>query len=271
MNNIQIFLLSTDPMTKNNFYTQTLSLTDNEPVFTPNYRAPHSQRMEIKRQVEILLSNDLIEPSTSAYNSPIILVPKKSNTSEKKWRMCIDYRKVNKKLIAVRFPSPRIDEILEGLGKARFFSVIDLFLGFYQVPLAKDSGDVTTFNTSSGSYRWKVLPFGLSVSPKSFQRMMNIAFSGLTPEKAFLYIDDIIVVGRSEKHHLQNLKEVFEVMRKYDLKINPEKCKFFKREVTFLGHKCTENGILPDDAKFIAVKRYPVPSTKEEVKRFSQN
>lgn len=145
---------------------------------------------------------------------------------------------------------------------------MDLFSGFHQVKLDENSRDLTSFNTSSGSYRWKVLPFGLSVSPNSFQRMMNIAFAGLTPEKAFLYIDDIIVIGRSEKHHLFNLKAVFENLRKYNLKINPEKCEFFKSEVTFLGHRCTADGIMPDESKLRAVKNFPIPKDKDEVKRF---
>lgn len=263
-----IFALDNDKMTTNNFYTQNLRLSDDNPVYIPNYRTPHSQKEEINRQVAKLLENDLIEPSVSAYNSPIILVPKKGTSKEKKWRMCIDYRQVNKKLIADRFPLPRIDDILEGLGKAKYFSIMDLYSGFHQVPLSQESRDVTSFNTSSGSYKWKVLPFGLSISPNSFQRMMNIAFAGLTPEKAFLYVDDIIVIGRSEKHHLFNLKLVFQTLRKYNLKVNPEKCQFFKSQVTFLGHKCTAEGILPDDTKLKAVEKYPIPKNKDEVKRF---
>lgn len=163
--------------------------------------------------------------------------------------MFIDYRKVNKKLVADRFPSPRIDDILDNLGRAKYFSVIDLYSGFYQVSLEEESRDITTFSTEQGSYRWKVLPFGLNIVPNSFSRMMNIAFSGLPPERAFLYIDDIIVIGKSENDHMNNLKSVFDILRQRNLKINPEKCRFFQPEVTFLGHKCTAAGILPDEKK----------------------
>lgn len=266
-----VFTLDTDVMTVNNFYEQKLKITDNEPVFTRNYRTPHSQKQEINKQVQKLLDNELIEHSTSEYNSPVILVPKKGSGQEKKWRMCIDYRKLNKKLVADRHPLPRMDDILDHLGRAQYFSVVDLFSGFHQVPLNEESRhsyNYTTFSTEKGSFRWKVLPFGLNVSPNSFSRMMSIAFSGLTPERAFLYIDDIIVIGRSEKEHFSNLTETFKVLRKYNLKLNPEKCKFFQSQVTFLGHKCTSEGILPDEDKLKSVHKYPVPHDKDAVKRF---
>ena len=98
--------------------------------------------------------------------------------------------------------------------------------------------------------------------------MMSIAFSGIPPNQAFLYIDDIIVIGCSKSHHLEHLKNVFEVFRKYNLKLNPYKCDFFRTEVTFLGHKCTANGLLPDDSKITAVQNYTTPKSKDDVKRF---
>lgn len=263
-----IFALDTDKMTVNNFYEQKLRVNDNQPVFTRNYRTPHSQKQEINKQVQKLLDNDLIEHSISEYNSPVILVPKKGTNSEKKWRMCIDYRKLNKKLVADRHPLPRIDDILDNLGRAKYFSVFDLFSGFHQVPLSEESRNYTTFSTEKGSFRCKVLPFGLNVSPNSFSRMMSIAFSGLTPERVFLYIDDIIVIGRSEREHFTNIEATFQVLRKFNLKLNPEKCKFFQSQVTFLGHKCTSEGILPDGDKLKSVHKYPVPHDKDSVKRF---
>lgn len=263
-----IFALKEDEVTPNNFYNQSLRLKDNTPVYTRNYRIPNSQKTEINEQVNKLLRQKIIEPSMSEYNSPILLVPKKSADNKKTWRLVVDYRKVNKKLIADKFPLPRIETILENLGKAKWFSVLDLISGFHQIPLNEDSRDITSFSTDSGSFRFTRLPFGLSVSPNSFQRMMSIAFSGLSPDKAFMYIDDLIVIGRSEKHHLQNLEKVFETCNKYNLKLNPSKCKFFQNEVTYLGHKITDKGILPDDSKFDVINNYPEPKNADEVKRF---
>lgn len=261
----QIFALEEDIMTVNNFYVQNIRVKDREPIYIKNYRLPYAQKSEIDRQVSIFLENGLIEPSVSDYNSPVLIVPKKTKGQ---WRMCIDYRQVNKKIIADKFPLPRIDDILDGLGRAKYFSVLDLFQGFHQIPLDEKSRDITSFSTAKGSYRWKVLPFGLNIAPNSFSRMMSIAFSGLTPMQCFLYMDDLIVIGSSEQHHLDNLKSVFETCKKYNLKLNPYKCNFFRPEVTYLGHRCTPSGVLPDDSKIETMKNYPIPNNKDSVKRF---
>lgn len=125
-----------------------------------------------------MLTQKIIEPSTSSYNSPIILVPKKSTN------------------------------VSDNLGRAKYFSTLDLYSGFWQVPLEEQSRNLTSFSTAEGSFRFNVLPFGLNVAPNSFARMMSIAFSGLDPATAFLYLDDIIVVGASVEHHLKNLESV---------------------------------------------------------------
>lgn len=263
-----IFCLKTDKITTNNFYEQKLNVTDRNPVYVKNYRTPHSQKAEINDQVKKMLENDIIEPSNGIYNSPVILVPRKSSSDQKKYRLVIDYRLVNKKLIPDKFPLNRIDDILDQLGRAKYFSVVDLISSFHQVGLHEDSRDITSFTVDAGSFRFKRLPFGLKVSPNSFMRMMSIAFSGLSPENAFLYMDDLIIIGCSKNHHLSNIRKVFEICRKYNLKLNPEKSKFFRCEVTYLGHKITDKGILPDESKYDIINKYPVPSNADEVKRF---
>ena len=139
---------------------------------------------------------------------------------------------------------------------------------FHQNPLDKDSRRFTAFSTNSGHYHFKRLPFGLNISPNSFQRMMTIAMAGLTPEKAFIYIDDIVVIGCSLKHHLTNLESVFTRLRNYNLKLNIAKCKFLRTEVTYLGHKITDKGILPDDTKYDTIRNYPTPKNADDVCRF---
>lgn len=215
------------------------------------------------------MDDNLIELSQSNYNSPLIIVPKKSTDGSKKWRLCIDYKLLNKKLIPDKHPLPRIDEILDGLGRARYFSVMDLHSGYHQISLYKKSRPLTAFTANNNFYQFKVLPFGLSVTPAAFTRMMSIAFSGLTPEQAFVYMDDLIVIGFSEEQHIRNLKQVFQTCRKFNLKLNPEKCIFFRTEVYFLGHKCTAKGISTDPSKLHAVENYPVPKNGEEAKRFT--
>lgn len=133
-------------------------------------------------------------------------MPKNSVNGQKAYRLVVDFRKLNKKFIADKLPLPRIDNILDQLGRSKWFSVVDLASGFHQVTLDEESRDLTSFSVDKGPFRFTRLPFGLSVSPNSFQRMMTIAFAGITPERAFLDI---------------------ETSQKYNLKINPEKYSFF--------------------------------------------
>ena len=263
-----IFALQDDFLTCNNFYKQNINLNDPSPVYIKNYRTPEVHREEIKKQVSKMLKEKIIKPSVSPYNSPILLVPKKSSTDEKKWRLVVDFRQLNKKIIADKFPLPRIDDILDQLGRARYFSTLDLMSGFHQIELKEDSKQFTAFSTDSGHFEFNRLPFGLNISPNSFQRMMTIALSGLPPECAFLYIDDIIITGCSMEHHLKNIEQVFSRLRKYNLKLNPAKCKFFCAEVTYLGHHITEQGIQPDPSKFSAIVNYPKPENADDTRRF---
>lgn len=263
-----IFSLENEKLSHNNFYSQNILLNDQVPVYIPNYKTIHSQGDEMAKQIQKLLDDDIIEPSVSPYNSPILLVPKKAGNNSKKWRLVVDFRQLNKKVLADKFPLPRIDIILDQLGRAKYFSTLDLMSGFHQIPLDQESRKYTAFSAPNGHFHFKRLPFGLNISPNSFQRMMTIAMAGLNPECAFIYIDDIIVIGCSENHHFQNLTTVFERLRHYNLKLNPAKCKFFLNEVTFLGHKVTDRGILPDDSKFEALKNYPKPNNVDEVRRF---
>lgn len=242
-------------------------MKDAAPTYIPNYKGIHSQQQIIQDEVQKLLDEDIIEPSVSPYNSPILLVPKKADDASKKWRLVVDFRQLNKKVLADKFPLPRIDTILDQLGRAKYFSTLDLMAGFHQIPLDQDSRKYTAFSTSSGHFNFKRLPFGLNVSPNSFQRMMNIAMAGLTLECAFIYIDDIVITGCSTTHHFENLRKVFERLRHYNLKLNASKCKFFRTEVTYLGHKITDRGILPDDSKFEALTKFPTPTNADEARR----
>lgn len=231
-----VFALKGDTLTCNNFYKQSINLNDRNPVYIKNYRIPEVQRNEISNQVENMLKNEIIRPSVSPYNSPLLLVPKKSSNDDKKWRLVVDFRQLNKKIVADKFHLPRIDDILDQLGRAKYFSTLDLMSGFHQIEIEENSKKFTAFSTANGHYEFNRLPFGLSISPNSFQRMMTIALSGLPPECAFLYIDDIIVIGCSVKHHLQNLENVFKKLQHFNLKLNLDKCNFFCVDVTFLGH-----------------------------------
>ena len=262
-----IFHLEGEQLTANNFYSQHIQVSDKTPVYIKNYRLPHSQYDEINHQVEELLQNDIIEHSNSAYNSPLLIVPKHSENGKEKWRLVVDFRQLNKKVVNDKFPLTRLDDVLDRLGRAKYFSTLDMTSSFHQINLDNSSKHLTAFSTNNGHYQFKRLPFGLKISSNSFQRMLTIALSGLDAS-AFLYVDDIIVFGCSLKHHNENLRNVFERLSKYNLKLNAKKCVFLKPEVIYLGHQITKNGIKTDPAKHKIIENYPVPKDAEEIKRF---
>jgi hypothetical protein len=263
-----IFALKDDKLSTNNFYEQKIRLEDGTPVFTKNYRIPHNQKKIINSQVQEMLQNDIVEDSVSPFNSPLLLVPKKGSADQAEWRLVIDFRKLNKKVIGDKFPLPRIEEILDQLGRAKYFSILDLKAGYHQIPISKESRECTAFSSDLGHFQFKRLPFGLKVSGNSFQRMMAIAMAGLTPESAFLYVDDLVVFGCSQQHHNSNLIKVFERLENYNLKLNPKKCQFMQSSVTYLGHFISSEGIRPDPSKFSAVKNYPKPENADDTRRF---
>lgn len=168
-----IFHKEDENLTANNFYKQTINLHDNSPVYIKNYRLPQTQATEINSQVQKLLKDKLIEPSISPYNAPLLLVPKKGQTDLKKWRLVVDFRKLNDKIINDKFPLTRLDDILDKLGRAKYFSTLDMTSSFHQIELDRKSRPYTAFSTSNGHYQYTRLPFGLKISSNSFQRMLT--------------------------------------------------------------------------------------------------
>jgi len=254
-------------LSTNNFYTQSIKLTDKSPVYIKNYRLPQSQLEEINNQVEKLQKENIIEPSVSSYNSPLLIVPKKNTSDQKKWRLVVDFRQLNKRIMNDKFPLTRLEDVLDTLGRAKYFSTLDMTSSFHQIELQKDSRHLTAFSTNKGHFQFKRLPFGLKISTNSFQRMLTIALTGLDAS-AFLYVDDIIVYGCSLKHHNSNLEKVFKRLQQYNLKLNPEKCNFLSEKVIYLGHLITAKGIQTDPSKHKHILEYPIPKNADEVRRF---
>lgn len=265
-----IFQLPGDKLTTTNVYEQSITLKPNtKPVYTKQYRIPNSTKSELENQIKGLIKNDIIEECQSEWSSPILLVPKKSDNSSKRvWRLVIDYRKLNEKIMDDKFPLPNINEILDSLSGAVYFSHLDLSQSYYQVTLAPESRNVTAFTTNTGQYQMKRLPMGLKISPSAFSRVMTVAMSGLTYEKCFVYLDDLVIFGRNLDSHNKNLQDVFERLRKVNLKLNPQKCQFLKLELLYLGHVVSKDGVLPDPKKISVIKEYPVPQNSDDVKRF---
>lgn len=264
-----IFFLEGDKLGTANVVDQSITVKPNtKPVYTKPYRLPESLKPEINKQIQRMLDDDIIEASNSEWNSPILLVPKKSDSNEKKWRLVVDYRKVNDSIQDDKFPLPNITEILDSLSGSVYFTHLDLHQGFYQASLKPESRNITSFATNTGHYQMKRLPMGLKISPSAFSRMMSIAMSGLTYEQLFIYCDDVICFGRNKEIHNKNLMTVFERFRKMNLKLNASKCDFMKTQLLYLGHVVSAKGVLPDPEKIRVLQNYPIPKTADEVRRF---
>ncbi len=165
----------------------------------------HEIEAEVDRQVEKLLQQGFIEPTNTAWSSPVVLVKKKDGS----WRFCIDYRRLNAVTIQDAYPLPRIDDSLDALSGAKLFSTLDLVSGYWQVPLDTDAQAKSAFVTRNGLWKWKVLPFGLTSAPATFQRLMESVFRDLHWKTLLLYLDDVIVISKDISSHIHRLEEVF--------------------------------------------------------------
>ena len=191
------------------------------------------------------------------------------DASEKvKWKIVIDFRKLNEKSDQDAYPLPVIDEILDNLGNAKFFSAFDLSSGFHQIPMYENSKKYTAFSTPEGHFHLNRMPFGLKNAPASFQRMMDSALRGLIGKICFVYLDDIVVFGRTLKEHNENLITLFERLRATGLKLQPDKCEILRPKLEYLGHLITENGVKPNPNKLEAVKNFKKPINAKDVRSF---
>ena len=180
----------------------------------------------------------------------------------------MDYRKVNDVTRKDAYPIPRVDDTLDTLAGSTWFTTLDLKNGYWQVEVAAEHQDKTAFCTPEGLYEFNVMPFGLCNAPATFQQLINSVLAGLQWTSCLVYIDDIIVVGSSFDQHLSNLQQVLERLKQAGLKIHPTKCQFLQRDVAFLGHIISPNGIAPDPAKTCKVEQWPIPSSRVEVQQF---
>lgn len=257
------------PLTFTNAIKHEINLTKETPVFTKTYRYPYIHKNEVHSQIDKMLKSDIIQPSFSPWSSPIWIVPKKLDASQKiKWRMVIDYRKLNENTIDDKYPLPNITDILDKLGKCNYFTTLDLANGFHQIEMKQQDIPKTAFSTENGHFEFKRMPFGLKNAPSTFQRVMNNILRGYQNEICSVYLDDIIIFSTSLQEHTNRLRKIFQRLRESNFKIQLDKSEFLKHNVNYLGHIITPNGIEPNPDKIRAVKDFPIPTTPKEIKSF---
>lgn len=264
-----IFYLPGDKLSHTNALKHEIVTTPQNPIHVKSYRFPEVHKQEVKKQIDNMLDQGIIEPSMSPWSSPIWVVPKKLDASgERKWRIVIDYRRLNDITVGDSYPIPQISEILDQLGQCKYFSTLDLASGFHQLLINEDDAPKTAFSVPQGHYQFNRMPFGLKNAPATFQRLMNTALSGLQGVRCFVYLDDIVIYSHDLSSHIENLSSVFQRLRDFNLKLQPDKCEFLRREVAYLGHVITENGVKPNPEKTKAVTEFPTPKSPKDIKSF---
>ena len=239
--------------------------TDNAtPIRQQARRVPLPRRETVHNLLQDMLSKNIISPSQSPWASPIVLVAKKDGST----RFCVDYRKLNTVTRKDAYPLPRVDDSLDTLTGSKWFSTLDLRSGYWQVEVCPEHRAKTAFTTQEGLFEFNVMPFGLCNAPATFQRLMDSVLAGLQWSACLVYIDDIIIMGKSFDDHMRNLQTVFERLRQAGLKLHPGKCQFLQQKVYFLGHVVSADGLLPDPNKTSKVKDWPTPGTVQEVQQF---
>lgn len=242
----------------------TINTGEARPIKQAPRSVPLAKRDEVKRLVNEMERDGVIEPSSSPWSSPVVLVKKKDGST----RFCVDYRKLNDVTKKDSYPLPRIDDTLDTLAGTKWFSTLDLQSGYWQVEIAEKDKEKTAFSASNGLWQFKVMPFGLCNAPATFERLMEQVLRGLNWKTCLVYLDDIIVMGKTFDAHLKNLAEVLQRISSAGLKLSVKKCALFQKEVKYLGHRVTAAGISTDEDKIRAVKDWPRPQNLHELRSF---
>lgn len=247
-----------------NLISHDIPLVDEAPVRQRYRRIPPSEYEAAKAHIHQLLKAQSIRESSSPFASPIVLVKKKDGSL----RLCVDYRLLNSKTRKDAFPLPRIEESLDALSGARWFSTLDLAAGYHQVPVTEKDKMKTAFCTPFGLFEWNRMPFGLCNAPSTFQRLMERIFGDQHCQSVLLYLDDVVVFSSTVAEHVERLDAVLGRLQREGLKAKLEKCSFFKPEVSYLGHIISRDGVSTDPSKIEVVSKWPRPNHVSELRSF---
>ncbi|GJU37556.1 putative reverse transcriptase domain-containing protein [Tanacetum coccineum] len=234
------------------------------PIARTPYRLAPSEMQELSNQLQELTDRGFIRPSTSPWGAPVLFVKKKDGS----FRMCIDYRELNKLTIKNRYPLPRIDDLFDQLQGSSVYSKIDLRSGYHQLRVREEDIPKTAFRTRYGHYEFQVMPFGLTNAPAVFMDLMNRVCKPYLDKFVIVFIDDILIYSRNEEEHASHLRIILELLRKEKLYAKFSKCDFWIHIVQFLGHLIDNQGLHVDPAKIEAVKNWTSPTTPTEVRQF---
>ena len=239
------FACTGEPLGRTNLVQHEIRTGDARPVRVPPRRLPIHMEQVVRAELTTLLEQGVIQSSESPWSAPVVMVKKKDGSN----RFCVDYRRLNDLTEKDAYPLPNIEDNLAQLGGGAWFATLDLASGYWQVGMKQADQPKTAFTTPFGLYEWTAMPFGLCNAPSTFERLMEHVLREERGNGVLLYLDDVIVFGSTFEELLQRLEQVFRRLSEAGLKLKPKKCNLFQREVSFLGHVVSEEGIQTDPAK----------------------
>ncbi len=241
-----------------------MELLSEKPIkLRPRHLNP-MKALQVEEEIAIMIARGIITEHVGPWAAPVTMVRKKDGT----WRFCIDYRLLNDVTVSDAHPLPRIDTIIESLAGAKFFSVLDLASGYWQISMDEKSRNCASFVTQHGQYAPIVLPFGLKNAPAAFQRAMNHILKEHIGKICHVYIDDIIIFSNSFEEHMAHVKLILDTLKAANLRAKLSKCKWFQRDVEYLGFRLTGEGILPQETKTEAIRNAAAPTNRKEIRSF---
>ncbi|GJT20491.1 putative reverse transcriptase domain-containing protein [Tanacetum coccineum] len=234
------------------------------PVARAPYRLAPSEMKELSDQLKELSKKGFIRPSSSPWGAPVLFVKKKDGS----FRMCIDYRELNKLTVKNRYPLPRIDDLFDQLQGSSVYSKIDLRSGYHQLRIREEDIPITAFRTRYGHFEFQVMSFGLTNAPAVFMDLMNRVCKPYLDKFVIVFIDDILIYSKSKEDHEEHLKIILGLLKKEKLYAKFSKCDFWLDSVQFLGHVIDSKGVHVDPSKIEAIKNWTAPTTPTEVRQF---
>ena len=264
--NRDVFAKDVSELGRCDLYQYKIDTGDAPPVRQRFYRTSPAMKKEISRQIDDLEKHGLIEKCESDWTSPIVMVKKKDNTR----RFAGDYRKINLVTKVISHPLARYEDVFDAIGssEAAIYSMVDMACGFWQLKLDPSTKHKSAFITHQGVYCWNVLPFGLVNSSAIFGKVMSQVLRGLEYKTLLIYCDDCVIFSKDAETHKIHLQQVFDLLRKANLKLKPSKCQWAAKEVNYLGFRLSKNGIQADPAKTEVIRQWPQPKNESEIRAF---
>ena len=259
-----LFQTEISEYTLSNIGKHEICLTSEQPIWRSSQRIPVAYEKQISEEIAKLVKLGILRPSESSWSSRIVPVPKPDGSV----RLCIDYRPLNEVTCKDRYPLPRIDEILDALGKAKIFSTLDATSGYYQIAMKEEDIKKTAFASKNGFFEFTRMPFGLCNAPATFQRAMDQVFKKDKWKFVIPYLDDIIVFSENIEEHIQHVEIVLSKLQAAGIKLNQKKCHLFRNEIKILGYTIREGIIKMDPKRVEAIKELSLPNTISELRSF---